>query len=80
MFLMETKNQDEADLNTFRSSAYSNHFTVPPDGLSGGLALSWKSSVLLDVLYSSPNIIDTCITNHNKTFFVSYVYGAPRKE
>ena len=80
MFLMERKNQDEVVLNTYRSSAYSNHFTVPPDGLSGGLALSWKSSVHLDVLYSSPNIIDTCITNHNKTFFVSHVYVAPRKE
>ena len=52
----------------------------PPDGLSGGLALSWKASVQLDVLYSSPNIIDTCITSNNKIFFVSYVYGAPRKE
>lgn len=31
-------------------------------------------------MYSSPNIIDTCITSNNKTFFVSYVYGAPRKE
>lgn len=80
MFLMETKNQDEAVLNTYRGSEYSHHFTVPPEGLSGGLALSWKPSVQLDVLYSSPNIIDTCITSNNKTFFVSYIYGAPRRE
>ena len=43
-------------------------------------ALSWKSNIQLDVLYSSPNIIDTCITHQNKTFFVSYVYGAPRRD
>lgn len=28
----------------------------------------------------SPNIIDTCITHQSKSFFVSYVYGAPRRD
>lgn len=53
MFLMETKNQDEAVLNMYRGSEYSLHFTVPPEGTGGGLALSWKSNIQLDVLFSS---------------------------
>lgn len=59
---------------------YSHHYIVPPVGLSGGLSLSWKSDIQLEVLYSSPNIIDTCITHENKMIFVSYVYGAPRRK
>ncbi|CAN6929933.1 unnamed protein product, partial [Brassica oleracea var. botrytis] len=44
---------------------------VPPVGLSGGLALSWKDNVEVDVLLASPN-------NYLqwKTFFVSYIYGS----
>ncbi|KAL0740038.1 hypothetical protein Bca4012_081551 [Brassica carinata] len=80
MFLMETKRQDEEVLKMYRGTEFTNHFTVPPIGLSGGLALSWKDNVKLDILYSSPNVIDTSIVFNNKTFFVSYVYGAPNRE
>lgn len=80
LFLMETKNQDEAVFKHFRGSAYTNHYTVPPIGLSGGLALSWTDNVHVDVLYSSQNIIDTHVQFNGKSCFVSYVYGAPQKE
>lgn len=77
---METKNQEEVVLRKFRNTDFTNHFLDPPDGLSGGLSLSWKDSVQLDVLSSSPNCIDTRIKVNNKEFFVSYVYGSPCQE
>lgn len=77
---METKNQEDAVLKHYRKSEYTNHFLVPPIGLSGGLALAWKDSVKLEVLSSSANCIDTSISFHNKSFFVSYVYGSPQRE
>lgn len=80
LFLMETKNQEENVLKHYRNSDFSNHFLVPPVGLSGGLALSWKDSVNLEILSSSANCIDTIVEFHNKSFFVSYVYGAPQRE
>lgn len=80
MFLMETKRQDEEVFRMHKGTYFTNHYTVPPDGLSGGLALSWKDNVQLEVLFSSPNVIDTRISYNNKTFFVSYIYGAPQRE
>ncbi|WZY83148.1 hypothetical protein YC2023_029532 [Brassica napus] len=80
MFLMETKRQDEEVFRMYQGTEFSNHFTVPPDGLSGGLALSWKDSVDLEILFFSPNVIDTKISFNGKTVFVSYIYGAPQRE
>lgn len=77
LFLMETKNQDEALLKHFRNSDLSNHFTVPPTGLAGGLSLSWKDELQVEILFSSPNIIDTRIEAHGISSFVSFIYGPP---
>lgn len=44
------------------------------------MALSWKDNVHLDVLFSSPNVIDTRIEFNYKKFFVSYIYGASNTE
>lgn len=74
---METKNQDEAIFNLFKNSDLTNHFTVPPVGLAGGLSLSWRDDIQVDILYSSPNIIDTRIEAHGTFSFVSFIYGAP---
>ncbi|CAN6839054.1 unnamed protein product [Brassica oleracea] len=73
MFLMETKNQDETVLKLFEKSNLTNHFTVPPVGLSGGLCLSWTDNVTIDILDSSPNIIDTFVTGEGSSFYVSFV-------
>lgn len=80
MFLMETKRKDEDVFKMYRGSEFTNHFIVPPEGLSGGLTLSWKDNVDVDVLLASPNVIDTKITFNGKTFSVSYIYGAPQSE
>lgn len=80
MFHMETKNQDETVLKLFEKSNFTNHFTVPPVGLSGGLCLSWTDNVTIDILESSPNIIDTFVTAEGSSFYVSFVYVSPLKE
>lgn len=77
---METKWQDEEIFKMYKGTDYKNLFTVPPVGLSGGLALSWKDNVHLEVLFSSANVIDTKIEFNNKSFYVSYIYGAPNRE
>ena len=77
---METMNQDEVVLRMFQRTEYTNHFTVPPSGTSGGLSLSWKTDTQVDILSSSPNFIDTIITLQQKPMFVSFIYGAPRTE
>ena len=74
---METKNQDETVLKLFRKTNLTNHFTVPPVGLAGGLLLSWRDDIQVDILYSSSNIIDTRIEAYGTSCFVSFIYGAP---
>lgn len=46
-------------------------------GLAGGLSLSWKDDIQVEILYSSPNVIDTRITARGTFCFVSFIYGAP---
>ncbi|KAG2320946.1 hypothetical protein Bca52824_014159 [Brassica carinata] len=77
LFLMETKNQDDAIFPLFQNSDLSNHFTVPPIGLAGGLSLSWRDDIQVEILYSSANIIDTRIFALGSSSFVSFIYGAP---
>ena len=74
---METKNQDEALFKLFKNTDLTNHFTVPPVGLAGGLCLSWKDEIQVEILFSSPNIIDTQIEARGTFSFVSFIYGAP---
>lgn len=74
---METKNQDEALFRLFQKSELTNHFTVPPVGLAGSLSLSWRDDVQVEIIYSSPNVIDTRIEAHRTFSFVSFIYGAP---
>lgn len=80
LFLMETKNQDDAVFRLFAKTPYDHHFTVPPVGLSGGLSLSWKGHVDMEVLDSSPNFIDVKLTTGPEPTFITFVYGVPRPE
>ena len=46
-------------------------------GLSGGLALFWKSKYEVNVLSASARIIDTEVKLGAVTFYMSFVYGDP---
>lgn len=59
---------------------YSNHFTVPPVGLGGGLALFWKENVSLEILESSANLIDVQVKFQNQLLFITFIYGLPQTE
>ena len=80
MFFMETKNDDDFINKKLQSLQYSHYFSVPPIGLSGGLALLWKDDTDITMLESSPNLIDTRVVYKGVTSFVSFIYGAPAAE
>lgn len=77
---METKNRDDVVLSYFKNTLFSNHYLVSPEGLSGGLSLSWKNNIDLEILESSPNFIDTKIIIGSEPLYVTFVYGAPQQE
>lgn len=77
---METKNQDDVVLKQLISLGFVSHCIVPPQGLSGGLVLFWTDEVVVEILASSPNFIDTKINFQNITSFITFVYGAPQVE
>lgn len=80
LFLSETKNQDDFVLLELRTLGYAHHHTVPPLGLSGGLALVWNAETSLDILESSPHLIDVRIKVKSHDFHISFIYGMPQQE
>ena len=50
---------------------------MAPDGLSGGLAIFWKSVLDVEILFADKNLIDLKISNTSKVWFTSSVYGNP---
>lgn len=80
LFLMETKQQDAFVLHVLNWMAYKNFFILPPQGLSGGLVLLWKEDVHLEIISSSPNVIDTKIYFWKTTSNISFIYGPPQQE
>lgn len=51
------------------------NYLVDPRGLSGGLALFWKTSYEFEVLHSDKIIIVVNVKLESLSFFISFVYG-----
>lgn len=56
---------------------YDHLYTVDPVNIGGGLALFWKNSVDVSLLYADKNILDVHIIYEEKQFNLSCVYGNP---
>ena len=75
VFLMETKNSNEVVLKKLDHLQFECHHLVPPIGHgAGGLALFWKPELNLQILDSSPNVIDTVVEFEGKKIYSSFVY------
>ncbi|KAL1200001.1 hypothetical protein V5N11_007210 [Cardamine amara subsp. amara] len=77
MFLLETKNYSNHVLKMKGWLGYEECHLVDPEGLSGGLALFWKSSYEVEILQSDKRIIDIKVKLGSLSFFISFVYGDP---
>ena len=72
--LFETKQQDDKINDVAYELGYPNYVTVPPHGLSGGIAIFWKNSVAASVISLSANLVDMQISFNGIFFYCSFVY------
>ncbi|KAG7583540.1 Reverse transcriptase zinc-binding domain [Arabidopsis suecica] len=77
LFLMETMQCRDSLLDLQVLLGYDRLFTVEPVGKCGGLALLWKNSCQLDILFEDKNLIDAQVQFGSSNFFLSCVYGDP---
>ena len=75
--LLETKQRDEKIKDVAYELGYSNYVTVPPQGMSGGIAMLWKNSVSVSIISLSANLVDTQVEFNGISFYLSLVYGYP---
>jgi len=80
LFLMETKQKREYMVGLQKEFGYDELLTVEPVGLSGGLAVFWKSSFEVEVLEADKRIIDLKVRMGSLAFFLSCIYGDPVRE
>lgn len=77
---METKNSDEVVLKTLQNLKYTSCKLLAPQARGGGgLALLWNQEVEIEILSECSNFIDTCIKAEGKSFFMTFIYGAPEQ-
>ncbi|KAG7599644.1 hypothetical protein ISN44_As06g038180 [Arabidopsis suecica] len=80
LFLVETKNKDAYVQNLGRELQFVHSFLVPPEGLSGGLAIFWKDTVKCDFLDTPTlNYTHMYVSEGPNTFCLTYVYGNPER-
>ncbi|KAF7826560.1 reverse transcriptase [Senna tora] len=79
LFLMETKARKNKVEFLRRKLRFDKVFVVEAIGRSGGLALFWKNSVVLQVMDSCANFIHTAIqlSSQGQVFLMTFMYGHP---
>lgn len=76
-FLMETMNARNTLVDLQVWLGYDRLYTVDSVYTAGGLALFWKNSVDVTIMYADKNILDVQVIYEDKQFYLSCVYGNP---
>lgn len=74
---METKQNQVLMSGLKESLGYDEIITIEPIGVSGGLAVMWKNSYEVEVLFADKWIIDLRVKLGSFTIFLSCVYDDP---
>lgn len=75
--LLEIKQKDDFIRDRCSELGYDHCVTVPPRGMSGGIAIFWKKLVSVLVIFSSPSLVDCLVDFNGISFYLSFVYGPP---
>lgn len=80
LFLIENKNSSD-HISSFQGSlGYDHHFLVNPVGLSGGLALFWRSSHEVEIFLQADNrLIETKVKIRSITFFIFCLWWSSKE-
>ncbi|KAL1218824.1 hypothetical protein V5N11_033096 [Cardamine amara subsp. amara] len=80
IFLIETKQLFNYVCDLSVSIGFPNHFIVSPVGLSGGLALFWKNSIDINVVYHDARLVDCFMNEKTSPFYLSCIYCDPNPQ
>ena len=81
VFLMETKQKKRTVRKARRKCGFTEDWLVDPIGIGGGLALWWTDDVIVNILFSSSNIIHTSITSarFETPSYITFICGPPKE-
>ncbi|KAK4259634.1 hypothetical protein QN277_005946 [Acacia crassicarpa] len=77
VFLMETKQKASYVRKVRRRCGFNEEWLVNPVGKGGGLALWWSDSIVVNILFSSSNIIHTSVLSDElfTPSYITFIYG-----
>lgn len=77
--MLETKQQDGFIRDRCAELGFDHFITVPPQGLSGSIAILWRKVIFLSVISRSSNIVDCFVDFNGINFYLSFVYSNPNR-
>lgn len=81
MFLKETMNDVEYVQNVSKRLHYTHNFVLPANGRSGGPGIFYDDEVSYDFVGPpSTYLIDIMVSDGSLSFWLTYVYGNPRRK